>query len=153
MSRYGKHPKRTETLSKKEANMNTPYDTESASIMETRRALPDAANALSSTESLDWHAVSDDLNESGNALLKEVLTSGECEALANLYSNDEHFRSRVAMARHGFGRGEYQYFRYPLPNLLQELRTALYERLAPIANQWNHALGIDTSGLSLSKHY
>jgi len=124
--------------------MNTLYDTESASTMDTHRALPEAAHALSRIASLDWHAVSNDLNGSGNALLKEVLTPGECEALASLYANDEHFRSRVVMARHGFGRGEYQYFRYPLPNLLLQLRTALYERLAPIANQWNHDLGIDT---------
>jgi hypothetical protein len=124
--------------------MNTLYDTDSVSTMETHLAPPDAAHALSRIASLDWHAVSNDLNESGNALLKEVLTSAECEALASLYPNDEHFRSRVVMARHGFGRGEYKYFRYPLPNLLHELRTALYERLAPIANQWNHALEIDT---------
>jgi uncharacterized protein len=124
--------------------MNRLCDTESVSMMETHLALPDAAHALSRITSLDWHAVSNDLNESGNALLKEVLTSGECEALASLYPNDEHFRSRVVMARHGFGRGEYQYFRYPLPNLLHELLTALNERLAPIANKWNHAFGIDT---------
>jgi hypothetical protein len=76
--------------------------------------------------------------------LKKVLTSGECEALASLYAQDEYFRSRIVMARHGFGRGEYKYFRYPLPDLLQQLRTALYEKLAPIANQWNQAMGVDT---------
>lgn len=105
---------------------------------------PDAANMDSRIASLDWRTVANELNESGNGLLKEVLTSSECEALASLYGSDEHFRSRVVMARHGFGRGEYKYFRYPLPKLLQQLRTALYDRLAPIANQWNHAMGIDT---------
>lgn len=124
--------------------MNRLYDTESTSIMETDLAVSDAAHVVSRVASFDWHTLANDLNESGKALMKEVLTSGECEALASLYSRVEHFRSRVVMARHGFGRGEYQYFRYPLPNLLQELRTALYERLAPIANQWNHAMGIDT---------
>jgi hypothetical protein len=119
MSRCDKHPEWTETVSKKEAKMNTLYDTESVSKMETHLSLPDAAHALSRVASLDWHAVSNDLNESGNSLLKDVLTSGECEALASMYPNDENFRSRVVMARHGFGRGEYQYFRYPLPNLLQ----------------------------------
>jgi hypothetical protein len=94
--------------------------------------------------SLDWQAIANDLNESGNALLRKILTSGECEALARLYPSDEHFRSRVVMARHGFGRGEYKYFRYPLPDILQRLRTALYDKLAPIGNQWNHAMGIST---------
>src|SRR5260370_6260150 len=120
--------------------MNRLYDTETVSILETHLALPDAAHAVSRIASLDWHAVANDVNESGNALMKEVLTSGECEALANLYSNDEHFRSRVVMARYGFGRGQYKYVRYPLPKLLQQLLTALYDRLAPIANQWNHAI-------------
>ena len=129
---------------KTEANMNKLYDTEAVSILQTHLPIPDAAPAVSRIASFDWHAVANDVNESGNALLKEVLTSSECEALASLYASDEHFRSRVVMARHGFGRGEYQYFRYPLPTLLQQLRTALYQRLAPIANQWNHALGIDT---------
>src|SRR5580704_14827756 len=111
---------------KTEANMNKLYDTEAVSILQTHLHIPDAAPAVSRIASFDWHAVANDVNESGNALLKEVLTSSECEALASLYASDEHFRSRVVMARHGFGRGEYQYFRYPLPTLLQQLRTALY---------------------------
>ncbi len=113
--------------------------------METHLVLPDAAHTLSRIASLDWHAVSNDLNESGNALLKEVLTSGECEALASLYPSDEHFRSRVVMARHGFGRGEYKYFRLPIArHSSANCAPRCIERLAPIANQWNHAMGIDT---------
>ena len=77
-------------------------------------------------------------------MLRKVLTASECEALASLYQSDEPFRSRVVMARHGFGRGEYKYFRYPLPEILQLLRTALYDKLAPIGNQWNHAMGVST---------
>jgi len=105
--------------------------------------LPDAAQSLSRLESLEWQNIATELNESGNALLKSVLTSSECEALANLYGSDELFRSRVVMARHGFGRGEYKYFGYPLPAIVQALRASLYERLEPIANQWNQAMEID----------
>jgi len=124
--------------------MSSGYESEAISMGKIDLLQPDAANIDSRIASLDWHDIANDLNESGNALLKGVLTTGECESLASLYANGEHFRSRVVMARHGFGRGEYQYFRYPLPNLLQQLRTSLYERLAPIANQWNHAMGIES---------
>lgn len=105
-------------------------------------SLPDGTNTISRIVSLDGQAIAIDLNQSGNVLLKGVLSSNECDALARLYPNDQHFRSRVVMARHGFGRGEYQYFRYPLPDVVQQLRTALYEKLAPIANQWNYDMGI-----------
>lgn len=105
--------------------------------------LPYAAGTDSRMALLDWRMIANDLNESGDALLKGVFSSSECEAIASLYSTDEHFRSRVVMARHGFGRGEYKYFRYPLPKLLQQSRTSLYQKLAPIANEWNRAMGID----------
>ncbi len=121
------------------------FTVSSGSGMEVKAAsLPDSAHTVSRMASLDWQAIANDLNESGNALLRKVLTSGECEALARLYPSDEHFRSRIVMARHGFGRGEYKYFRYPLPDILQRLRTALYDKLAPIGNQWNHAMGVST---------
>ena len=105
--------------------------------------LPDAAQAVSRVESLDWQNITNKLDESGNALLKEILCPRDCEGLTSLYGSDEHFRSRVVMARHGFGRGEYKYFCYPLPEILQGLRTSLYERLAPIANHWNQQMGIE----------
>nr|WP_211486993.1 2OG-Fe(II) oxygenase [Corallococcus exiguus] len=79
----------------------------------------------------------------GCAVLEQLLTPDECEALALLYGVDDAFRSRVVMARHGFGRGEYKYFDHPLPEVVTELRTALYPCLAPIANRWNTAMGID----------
>ncbi|MGH9631180.1 MAG: 2OG-Fe(II) oxygenase, partial [Bryobacteraceae bacterium] len=79
----------------------------------------------------------------GCATIEGLITRQECDALAELYPQDDIFRSRVVMARHGFGRGEYKYFSYPLPDLIAELRTAVYPRLVPIANRWNEALGID----------
>jgi hypothetical protein len=84
------------------------------------------------------------LGESGNAPLSALLRSAECRALASLFDREALFRSRVVMARHGFGRGEYRYFAYPLPGLVASLRTSLYARLAPLANRWNEKLGIAT---------
>jgi hypothetical protein len=85
-----------------------------------------------------------DLNAQGCAVLKKLVTPDECRQLAALYQNDDGFRSRVVMGRHGFGKGEYKYFSYPLPDLIARLRTALYPFLAPIANDWNARIGIDT---------
>lgn len=92
---------------------------------------------------MDWDRIGTDLDAQGNALLPALLTPEECAALAGLYGQDEHFRSRVVMGRHGFGRGEYRYFAYPLPEAVVALRTRLYPELAPIANRWNQTMGID----------
>jgi hypothetical protein len=94
-------------------------------------------------EALDWHGAARDLDAAGNAVLERVLSPKECRALASLYEREDLFRSRIVMARHGFGRGEYQYFRYPLPDPVGGLRTAFYARLAPIANRWNGALRVE----------
>jgi len=91
-------------------------------------------------EALDWKGASAQLDAQGWALLPKLLARDECEALAALYGDERRFRSRVVMARHGFGRGEYQYFAHPLPELVAELRGAMYPRLAPIANRWSEAL-------------
>ena len=93
-------------------------------------------------DALDWPRVSRDLDARGSATVEHLLTSDECDALAAAYTLDRAFRSRIVMARHGFGSGEYKYFSYPLPGVVRELRTALYARLAPIANRWNEAMGI-----------
>jgi uncharacterized protein len=93
-------------------------------------------------QSIDWTRVSDSLGGYGFATFEQLLTADECNELASLYADDNRFRSKVVMARHGFGRGEYKYFAYPLPDLVATLRTALYARLAPIADRWNEAMGI-----------
>ena len=84
----------------------------------------------------------DELNERGCALLPALLDADDCTAIAALYAREEGFRSRVVMQRHGFGRGEYRYFAYPLPGLVAALRAGVYPRLAPIANRWHAAMGI-----------
>ena len=91
---------------------------------------------------LDWAAVGADLDAHGCAVIGPLFGPESCDALAELYPNDALFRSRVIMARHGFGRGEYKYFAYPLPGVVATLRSALYPHLAGIANRWNEALGI-----------
>ena len=77
-------------------------------------------------------------------MLERLLTAKECREIAALYGDDSRFRSRIVMARHGFGQGEYKYFSYPLPPLVESVRTALYPHLAPIANAWNERMGIET---------
>ncbi|MFC4765437.1 2OG-Fe(II) oxygenase [Dyella koreensis] len=91
----------------------------------------------------DWGDVEQSLDSNGSAVLPGLLSATQCAQLAALYPCDEIYRARIVMARHGFGRGEYKYFAYPLPPLLDELRYTLYPRLAPIANRWNRQLGID----------
>ena len=91
----------------------------------------------------DWQALGGELDKYGCAVLPKLLSPQECRTIAALYSDESHFRSHIHMARHGFGKGEYRYFKYPLPHLLGELRTALYPYLADLANEWNRRLGID----------
>lgn len=92
--------------------------------------------------SFDWSAIEQSLDGHGNAVLPGMLSVTQCKEFAALYSREEGYRSRIVMARHGFGRGEYKYFAYPLPPLLDQLRHALFPRLAPIANRWNRQLDI-----------
>ena len=103
---------------------------------------PESGPAFS-LSGIDWDATRRELDAHACAVLPGVLPMEACNALAASYESDDPFRSRVVMARHGFGRGEYKYFRYPLPEVIAALRTALYPPLAEIANSWNAAMGID----------
>ena len=89
----------------------------------------------------DWGLVAAELDGQGWALLPGLISEPDCDHIAGLYDRDGIFRSRVVMARHGFGRGEYRYFSYPLPRPVERMRTALYPHLAPIANGWQARLG------------
>ena len=91
---------------------------------------------------LDWGGIAEELDAQGCAVIEKLLVPQECEALTTLYAEDGVFRSRVVMARHGFGRGEYKYFSYPLPGIIADLRASIYFQLAPIANRWNEAMDI-----------
>lgn len=97
----------------------------------------------SSLADIDWTAIGASLDTRGFAILPKLLAADECSAVAGMYADDCRFRSHIHMARHGFGRGEYKYFAYPLPAPIAELRPALYPPLAGIANRWNAAMGID----------
>jgi hypothetical protein len=94
-------------------------------------------------DALDWRRIEQDLDLYGCAVVPGLVTVAECDALATLYPRDDLYRSRVVMARHGFGRGEYKYFGYPLPDLIDALRTTLYPHLVPVANCWNQAMNLD----------
>ncbi|MPW05467.1 proline hydroxylase [Paraburkholderia sp. CNPSo 3155] len=103
-------------------------------------------------DALDWPRIEHDLDQYGCAAVPQLLTPRECDALSALYPRDALsalyprdalYRSRIVMTRHGFGRGEYKYFAYPLPPLVDGLRGALYPHLVPVANRWNRAMGID----------
>jgi uncharacterized protein len=106
------------------------------------RAPAQAARALATQiAALDWSSIAGQLDAYGCATTGQLLTPQQCAALVESYASDAPFRSRIVMARHGFGRGEYKYFAYPLPELVAALREALYPPLAEVANRWNDAMG------------
>jgi hypothetical protein len=112
--------------------------------MVARTTLPTNASPAARAAQADWDRLSADLNAQGCAVLEKLLAPDECRRLASLYAKEDGFRSRVIMSRHGFGKGEYKYFAYPLPVPVASLRTALYPPLAVIANAWNARMGIST---------
>lgn len=114
-----------------------------AALAGARAALGAAAGIAAHVAGLDWQAIEQELNGAGHAVVPGMLTAGECAAMAGLYGRAGQFRSRVLMARHGYGSGEYQYFRYPLPATVAALRQALYGPLAAIANRWQALLRLE----------
>jgi uncharacterized protein len=102
-----------------------------------------ASDVTSRVDAVDWPHATRELDAQGCAALKGLLSPEECRELAALYPDDSHFRNRIVMGRHGFGRGEYKYFAYPLPPVIAALRPALYARLRDVANRWNEAMGIE----------
>jgi uncharacterized protein len=112
------------------------------SATKTLRSVP-PSDVAARVETIDWRQAEIDLDAQGCAVLESLLAPEDCRALAALYADDAHFRSRVVMIRHGFGRGEYKYFSYPLPDVIAELRPRLYARLVGLANRWNESMGID----------
>jgi len=109
--------------------------------------LTGAADAVDAVDAhfaaIEWDALANTIDGRGNGVIERLLAPDECAALTALYTDEAAFRTRVVMARHGFGRGEYKYLRYPLPPLVAALRAAIYPHLVPLANRWNQALGID----------
>ena len=93
-------------------------------------------------DAIDWTHIAADLDAQGCAVIEQLLTAQQCAALSALYPDDTRFRSRIVMGRHGFGRGEYKYFSYPLPDLIAEMRPLLYAQLVGVANRWNETMGI-----------
>jgi hypothetical protein len=113
----------------------------STSLKRAHPAVP-ATPLTPRVAALDWTRIAADLDAHGCAVAGPLLGADECAALAARYDDDTRFRSRVVMARHGFGRGEYKYFGYPLPDEVAALRTGLYPQLAQIANRWNERMGV-----------
>ena len=115
--------------------MNTAIQTDTPGASSTRIA--------ERVKGLDWERVSHELDAQGSARLERLLSPDACQRVAGLYPQEAIFRSRIEMRRHGFGRGEYKYFSYPLPQLVGDLRTTVYPLLVPIANRWNTAMGLE----------
>jgi len=120
------------------AARKTPHKTDASA--ETGSAERAAAIRVR-VDALHWTQVHADLDAQGWAIVPKLLTHEEADSIAGLYRQEHGFRSQVIMGRHGFGRGEYKYFSYPLPPLIETLRTAAYPHLAPIANQWHERMG------------
>jgi hypothetical protein len=114
-------------------------------VLKAKVGAPEIASRVAS---LGWQQIRSDLDAHGSAIAEFVLTPSECQGLASTYDPDELFRSRIVMARHGFGRGEYKYWAYPLPETVACLREALYPHLSGVANRWHKIMDIATTEAS-----
>jgi uncharacterized protein len=118
-----------------------------AAMAQTQQSIAQAKTSSTGERvaTLNWSAIISNLDDHGCATIGPLLTANECTGLAESYDSEQLFRSRVIMARHGFGRGEYKHFAYPLPRIVAALRDVLYPVLAQVANRWNKALGIEVT--------
>src|SRR5262245_52599873 len=111
-----------------------------SAVVETISSNTEPNSIAKRVSGIPWKEVLQDLDAQGNAKIDRILNTDECRSLSDLYDSDEVFRSTVVMQRHGFGRGEYRYFNYPLPNIVASLRATVYPQLVGIANRWNEAM-------------
>ncbi|MHA6203379.1 2OG-Fe(II) oxygenase [Dyella soli] len=111
--------------------------------MHAKTSAPPGQDITSRIDAVDWQAAMSELDARGSTVLRGLLDGGTCRDIAAGYASESLYRSRVVMARHGFGLGEYQYFRYPLPAPVQQLRSGLYPRLVALANDWNARMGLE----------
>ncbi len=121
----------------------TPIALTPALSRERERGREGPDEGAAAIDALDWPAIERELDTFGSAVAPNLLSPEACRRLAALYADDARFRSRIVMARHGFGRGEYKYFADPLPEIIVALRRGLYRRLAPLADRWNAMMGVD----------
>src|SRR5688572_2078264 len=123
----------------------SPYRAERRIVMSrsAHARKPQENNIADRVAALHWDAIGTQLDSFGCATTGPLLSADECAATAERYDEDGIYRSRIIMARHGFGRGEYKYFAYPLPETIVALRTSLYSRLADVANRWNEQMGLE----------
>jgi hypothetical protein len=134
----------------RDGRLSTPYEGEGAKPFSPREKVardsgPDEGGpdeGLAAIDALDWPTIARELDAYGCAVAPKLISPETCRAFAALYPDDSRFRSRIVMAKHGFGRGEYKYFAYPLPEPIIALRRGFYSRLAPIADRWNEAMGV-----------
>ncbi len=134
-------PAPTPTFSRKRERARGPFSRLREKVAGDSR--PDeGARAAQRIDAQNWPALEAEFDAFGAAVRPKLLSPESCRELANLYDDDSRFRSKIVMARHGFGRGEYKYFAEPLPDLVGALRRSLYRKLAPIADRWNEVLGV-----------
>jgi uncharacterized protein len=122
--------------------MRSPTMSPASAAFNAEARVADFMYAEARVAASNWQALGGELASYGCAVMRRLLSAEECHTIADLFPDERLFRSHIHMARHGFGKGEYRYFKYPLPNLIAGFRAALYSRLAGVANEWNARMGI-----------